>query len=97
MFRDQLRKFRDAEPGRRFQSLAEEQRKANHGRSGTARTLRIIGGVALIVIGLSIGWLPGPGGFVAIIGLIMLLAELPLVARWIDRMELSIRRRIGCR
>ena len=43
------------------------------------------------MIGLAIGWLPGPGGFLAILGLALLGTELRPLARLLDRCELFVR------
>ncbi|MEO8268533.1 MAG: PGPGW domain-containing protein [Aureliella sp.] len=48
--------------------------------------------VALIVIGIAIGWLPGPGGFLAIIGLALIAQEVPWIADVLDATEIGIRR-----
>ena len=43
--------------------------------------------IVLIVGGLAIGWLPGPGGFIAIFGLAIVAMEFRFVAVGLDRME----------
>jgi hypothetical protein len=44
-------------------------------------------GIVLFVGGLAIGWLPGPGGFVAVIGAALLGVEWLRVARLLDQCE----------
>lgn len=38
-------------------------------------------GTVFIMVGLAIGWIPGPGGFIAVIGLVMLASEFHWVRR----------------
>lgn len=45
-----------------------------------------------MVVGLVIGWLPGPGGFLSIVGLAILAQEMPIVAKALDGCEVKIRR-----
>jgi hypothetical protein len=54
-----------------------------------ALTLAI--GTILLLGGLAIGWLPGPGGFIGIIGAALLGAESLRVAKLMDRIELRVR------
>jgi hypothetical protein len=49
-------------------------------------------GLLLIVGGLAIGWLPGPGGFVAVIGAARLGTEWLSVAKALDWTEVRVRR-----
>ena len=51
----------------------------------------LAGGTALIVVGLAIGWLPGPGGFLAFVGLAMIAIEIPCAARALDVGEVKLR------
>jgi hypothetical protein len=46
----------------------------------------------LILGGLAIGWLPGPGGFIAIIGLALVARVVPGVAKPMDMAEILLRR-----
>ena len=48
-----------------------------------------------MVIGLGIGWLPGPGGFLAILGLALLGTEMRPLARLLDGCEVLLRRLLG--
>ena len=49
-------------------------------------------GILLVVIGLGIGWLPGPGGFLAILGLATLIPFVPGMAYLMDRAEVMVRK-----
>ena len=83
--------FRKGEPGHRFHDFYEYRQRARQGRSAVWRVLSIGSGILLIVGGASIGWLPGPGGFVAFFGLALLATELEFLARWMDWLELRAR------
>lgn len=90
-FKDNIRKLRDGKPGSRFVDYAAH-RKEN---GVLARSSNYIVGSLLIIVGLGIGWLPGPGGFLGIIGLAILSKELPCIARWLDKLEVLVRSFIG--
>ncbi len=47
-------------------------------------------GIVLILGGLAIGWLPGPGGFIAIFGVALLATEFRFLARLLDWSELRL-------
>lgn len=49
--------------------------------------LIIAGGLLLLLGGLAIGWLPGPGGFISIFGAALLATEFRSLARLLDRAE----------
>ncbi|MEZ6243360.1 MAG: hypothetical protein R3B57_09980 [Phycisphaerales bacterium] len=69
--------------------------EARHERRGGSFTLVRLAmlslAVLLIVGGLAIGWLPGPGGFIAIFGVAIFAQELYPVAWLSDRTELLLR------
>jgi hypothetical protein len=88
------RKARRGHPGRRFRDLYDyRHRRRTH--SGPSRWFGVGGGIALVVVGLAIGWLPGPGGFLAILGLALLGTEMRPLARLLDRCELLVMDLIG--
>ena len=80
--------LRDAEPGHRFRDFEQEQERRRESRGSWRRVLWVGGGILLLLAGLAIGWLPGPGGFVSIIGAGMLATQWRPVARLLDRAEL---------
>ena len=86
--------LRDGQPGQRFRRYAEQRRKRRSGKHGLRRVVSGLLGIALIVIGIAIGWLPGPGGFLAIIGLALIAKEVPWIANVLDAFELGMRRAI---
>ncbi len=89
---DDYRTLRKGIPGRRLRNYVDKRRGRQGGRFSVGRVLRFAGGLTLIVIGLGVGWLPGPGGFLAIIGLAMIAIEIPIIADTLDRFELLCRR-----
>jgi hypothetical protein len=76
--------------GRRFRELYA-YRHRRRGDGPWARTLTILAGVGLVFGGLAIGWLPGPGGFIALIGGALLAAEFLPIAKALDWAERRIR------
>lgn len=86
--------LKEASPGRRFRDFG--RRKSKEGRHRTwLSKLRSIGfGIFLVVVGLTIGWLPGPGGFLAILGCAVLIPFIPGMAAVMDHAEVSIRKLI---
>jgi len=95
---EDLKRLRAGRPGRRFRQYVRQRAQGTSRRDSYSRSRTMLLGVALIVVGTAIGWLPGPGGFLALVGLAVLATEIPLVARWLDYLELAglkILRRLG--
>ncbi|MDZ4850246.1 MAG: PGPGW domain-containing protein [Pirellulaceae bacterium] len=84
-----MQQLRDGQPGHRFRDYVKHRIE---GRDKVTRLWNYIAGVALIAIGLAVGWLPGPGGFLALIGLAILAKEFPFIASWLDKAEVFLRR-----
>lgn len=85
LFKESWHHLRLGQPGRRFREHYEFRRQ----RPGTLTTriaCAAIGGV-LTIFGLLIGWLPGPGGFIAIFGLALLANEVRQIASSMDWCE----------
>lgn len=78
-------------PGRRFVRFFEARQRRRAGGSSGKRALRISVGILLLIVGLAIGWLPGPGGFLGVVGAALLSTELRPVARLLDRAECAAR------
>src|SRR5687767_14074771 len=76
-------------PGRRFVDFHQVRCKRRAGGWPRERVVTLTLGIGLVVVGLAIGWLPGPGGFLAVIGLALLGIEWLRVAKLLDRVELS--------
>lgn len=74
-------------PGRRFVEAHERLRHSD--RRSLGRLVRMGVGGGLLLVGLGIGWLPGPGGFVGVIGAALLATEWRALAVWLDRAEIA--------
>ncbi len=88
--RHEWRRFRDDQPGRRFRHY----RKRLH--ENGSRTLRVAGlavGIVLVLAGIAMCFLPGPGAVTILLGLAMLGGESRRLAGWLDRLEPWLRRR----
>lgn len=85
------RQLRDAAPGRRFRQFYDLRKAHRSGHFSWSRVLTIFLGLILLLGGLGIGWLPGPGGFIAIFGLALLAQEFRPLARLLDWGELKLR------
>jgi len=73
-------------PPRRFMERYERRRAAPHGRF--VRPVRVAAGVVLIILGVAIGWLPGPGFIIfALPGSFLLASEVRRAASLLDRVE----------
>lgn len=77
--------LKDGEPGRRFQDLYAFRQEDPP--TPAVRVGLWLVAVVLIVGGAAIGWLPGPGGFIAIFGLAIVGMEFQFVATTLDRLE----------
>lgn len=88
--RDNLRQLKAGEPGRRFRDFYEYRQQRHPGIS-PARILTILLGGVLVIGGVAIGWLPGPGGFIAIFGLALLAQEVRPLAALLDWLEPKLR------
>ena len=85
------RELKDAPSGERFRAFYDK-RQENRESQGT-RLLSVGGGIALVTLGAGVGWLPGPGGFLAILGLALLAQEFrPLASAldWVERKLIAL-------
>jgi hypothetical protein len=83
--RHYARRLKDGGPGHRFLGLYEF-RKADPPAPAVRAGLWLVA-IVLIGGGLAIGWLPGPGGFIAILGMAIVAMEFRFMAVLLDRME----------
>lgn len=89
--RDHWRTFRADPAGERFQ----RRHRRHAARSGLPRkVLVILAGLALIVLGLAMIVLPGPGLLAILVGAGLLAEESLFAARLLDRIDLAISRRV---
>ncbi len=85
--KDDFRELRSGAPGKRFRQYVDDRRARRGTRWSAGRIISFAAGAALVVVGLGIGWLPGPGGFLAIVGLALIAQEIPFIANALDRTE----------
>lgn len=85
------RRLRDGEPGRRFRDMYEARQDRRGGAFTLGRLAMLSLAIVLIVGGAAIGWLPGPGGFIAILGVALVAQELYPAAWAADRGEILLR------
>jgi hypothetical protein len=83
--------LRRGRPGSRFIDAYDERHKRRGGGRQVGRATVIALGAVLVVAGLAIGWLPGPGGFVGVIGAALWATEWKAMAKLLDRVETWIR------
>jgi hypothetical protein len=89
--KDDWRCLRKSEPGKRFVEFYDYRASRRDPGFSVSRALTILFGLALTIGGASIGWLPGPGGFVAIFGLALLAQEFRPMAVALDWCEIKLR------
>lgn len=89
---NEWRRFRYDQPGRRFRNYrAHLHRHA----SGGVRACCLFGGLVLTAAGVAMCFLPGPGVPVLFLGFAMFAGESRTLARWLDRLEPALRRRVA--
>jgi hypothetical protein len=103
-FSEDWKRLVHGRPGRRFLDFHQARCKRRAGGWPLERVLTLVVGTLLLVGGLAIGWLPGPGGFIGIFGAALLGVEWLRIARLLDRCEMLVwdgvrfvRRRLGAR
>lgn len=89
--KDDLRQLKGGEPGSRFCDFYDFRQLHRRPGFSPARIVTIAIGLVLVVGGAAIGWLPGPGGFVAIFGLALLAQEFRPMAVALDWIEPQLR------
>ncbi len=87
-----LREFTRSQPGHRFQQRYKRRQQTTSGLFDPKNLLYLGGGIAIIIIGVLIAPVPGPGGVIAVVGLAMLGSLFRPVARALDWGELWVRR-----
>jgi hypothetical protein len=94
-FSEDWQRLLHGRPGRRFLDFHQARCKRRAGGWPLERVLTLVIGTILLVGGLAIGWLPGPGGFIAVFGAALLGVEWLRVAQILDRCETWVRSGIG--
>lgn len=87
--KDRLRRFKESEPGHRFQDQHAARREAHSSAFG--RVLRLGAGIVVTVVGIIAMPAPGPGTLITAFGLVMLAHESLVVARLLDASEVKLR------
>lgn len=84
---DNWKIFRQSKSGERFQKLYRCRKSRDRHGFCVKKVVTWVVGIVLIIVGLAIGWLPGPGGFVGIIGLALIARQSLWIARLLDYCE----------
>jgi len=82
-----LQQLKSGKSGSRFLDFYDFRQSRRAPGFSVSRVATVFFGLALAIGGASIGWLPGPGGFVAIFGLALLAQEFRPMARALDWIE----------
>ena len=80
--------LKSGKAGSRFRAFRRHKLRSNEGM--LVHIITWVIALLLIGGGLAIGWLPGPGGFVAILGLALIAPYLPGLAPFLDLCELLL-------
>jgi hypothetical protein len=86
-----IHQLKSGKPGSRFCDFYDFRQSHRRPGFSISRVLIVMLGLALVIGGASIGWLPGPGGFVAIIGLALVAQEFRPMAKLLDGCEPKLR------
>jgi uncharacterized protein (TIGR02611 family) len=89
--KENWQEFKNSEPGERFQDRYNRRRQEEQGRWSKGAILNIVLGLLIIVGGLVIGLVPGPGGFIAFLGLGLIGSEFHPTAKALDWGEVKVR------
>jgi hypothetical protein len=90
--RDGWRRFQASKPGHRFRDRYRRLRGSGRGKFTLRKVLVIVGGIVVAVASLLLAPLPGPGWGTFLVGLVILAGELLILARFLDRAEIKLRR-----
>ena len=82
--------LKQASPGERFQRVYRHRRNSGHGI--TRKTLSLVLGVVLILAGVVLLFIPGPGLLIMAIGGVLIARRSLAAARILDRTELQLRK-----
>lgn len=85
----QWRELASAPVGHRFQT--HYRRKHQRGRS-SHRIGKLFLGITLVVAGVLLLFIPGPGSVLIVIGAALLGEESLVIARWLDALEIRLRK-----
>lgn len=83
------RAFRESEPGRRFQDRYARNARP---RSPWSKVIHVLTGLVIMFFGAMLWFLPGPGWAVVIIGAAVIAGESLWLARFLDFIEVKVRK-----
>jgi uncharacterized protein (TIGR02611 family) len=90
--KESSRRFKESKPGFRFQDHYHNHQRSSNGRYHLQMILCIFGGFLIVVGGIIAVPGPGPGWLIILLGLWMLTGELLFFARFMDRVEVRLRK-----
>ena len=91
--RDEWRRFlSQSAPGRRFRNRYRRRQQAGGDRSSLGRACYGAFGIAIAIGSLVLAPFPGPGWVTFFVGLGMIAGEVLYVARFLDRVEVKLRK-----
>lgn len=90
--KENWRCFKESKPGHRFQDHYHDHQRSSSGRYRLEVILCIFGGFLIVVGGIIAVPGPGPGWLIILLGLWMVAGELLFFARYMDRVEVKLRR-----
>jgi hypothetical protein len=88
----QWKAFRSGQPGQRFQDRYERSRKMRASQSWVVRLLKPVAALVLVIGGIVLCFIPGPGLPLIVIGAGLLADESCIIARGMDWTELRLRK-----
>lgn len=90
------RQFKESSPGSRFQDRYHRRQHSGEGRLVSARTINLVAGIVLTLVGLASMPFPIPAdGSLVPLGLVLIAGEIEPVARFIDWFEVRARKMVG--
>jgi hypothetical protein len=91
-FKKQWHALKESRPGCRFQDRYQRHQQSRLGRSKFGKVLFFGGGPLLMLVGILLLFIPGPGLVFLFVGAGMLASESLVTARFLDRVEIQLRR-----
>lgn len=90
--RGDWRRFEASTSGFRFRERYRRRKRSGQGGFDFRKALYIVGGITIAIASLLLAPLPGPGWGTFLVELMILAGELYIVARFLDRTEMMLRR-----
>ena len=83
--------FKRSQPGYHFQERYNRRQQTTSGPFDPKNLLYVAAGILIVVVGVLLAPIPGPGGIIAFVGLALIGSEFLPIARALDWGELRIR------